>query len=96
LAVYVYDEVNSSLYVHHDIFLSSAPLCIEWLPYIPGSMSDQVNCNLAIVGTMSNSDIEIWDLDVLNCIEPKYMLKDEHSDSIMCLNLNSMRKYNHN
>ena len=31
LEVYVYDHKTSDLYVHHEIILSSYPLCIEWL-----------------------------------------------------------------
>lgn len=31
LEVYVYDHKTSDLYVHHEIILSSYPLCMEWL-----------------------------------------------------------------
>jgi periodic tryptophan protein 1 len=31
LEVYVYDHKNGDLYVHHEIILSSYPLCLEWL-----------------------------------------------------------------
>ena len=34
LEVYVYDHKNSNLYVHHEIILSSYPLCLEWLPSV--------------------------------------------------------------
>ena len=32
LEVYIYDHKNSNLYVHHELILSSYPLCLEWLP----------------------------------------------------------------
>lgn len=32
LEVYVYEHDCANLYVHHEIILSSYPLCIEWLP----------------------------------------------------------------
>jgi periodic tryptophan protein 1 len=31
LEVYIYDHKTSDLYVHHEIILSSYPLCMEWL-----------------------------------------------------------------
>lgn len=31
LEVYLYDHKTSDLYVHHEIILSSYPLCMEWL-----------------------------------------------------------------
>ena len=40
-----------------------------------------------------NPEIEIWDLDVLNCIEPKYTLKGGHSDAVLLLSLYPTRKY---
>ena len=57
LEVYVYDHKNSNLYVHHEIILSSYPLCLEWLP----SISNQ-KTNMVIVGTFL-PQIEIWNLD---------------------------------
>jgi periodic tryptophan protein 1 len=32
LEIYIYEHEVSNLYVHHEIILSSYPLCIEWLP----------------------------------------------------------------
>lgn len=31
LEVYIYDHKTSDLYVHHEIILSSYPLCMEWM-----------------------------------------------------------------
>lgn len=35
LEIYVYDESQENLYVHHDIMLPAFPLCLEWLDYPP-------------------------------------------------------------
>ncbi len=57
LEVYIYDHKNANLYVHHEIILSSYPLCLEWLPSLNNSKA-----NLVIVGTFL-PQIEIWNLD---------------------------------
>ena len=58
LEVYVFDEKSSSLYVHHDVMLSSYPLCMDWLP--ANSQGEQAN--FLVVGTFL-PEIEIWNLD---------------------------------
>ncbi|KAG0695615.1 hypothetical protein DFH29DRAFT_1005326 [Suillus ampliporus] len=35
LEIYVYDESQDNLYVHHDIMLPNFPLCLEWLDFPP-------------------------------------------------------------
>ncbi|KAL5526494.1 PWP1 [Sanghuangporus sanghuang] len=35
LEVYVYDESQENLFVHHDIMLPAFPLCLEWLDFPP-------------------------------------------------------------
>jgi periodic tryptophan protein 1 len=67
LEVYVYDHKTSDLYVHHEIILSSYPLCMEWLSSYGGKRT-----NLVIVGTFL-PQIEIWNLDSEDC-EPIYTL----------------------
>lgn len=67
LEVYIYDHKTSDLYVHHEIILSSYPLCLEWLPTWKGAKS-----NFIIVGTFL-PQIEIWDLDKEDC-EPVSLL----------------------
>ena len=67
LEVYIYDHKTSDLYVHHEIILSSYPLCMEWLHTFHGQKS-----NLVVVGTFL-PEIEIWDLNKEDC-EPLYTL----------------------
>jgi len=68
IEVYIFDEINQSLYVHHDIILSAYPLCIEWLP-----IRNNQKANYAIVGSFL-PEIEIWNLDVQDALEPEYTL----------------------
>ena len=49
LEVYVYNDVEDALYVHHDILLQSFPLALEWLCYDPES---DKRGNMVAVGTM--------------------------------------------
>jgi periodic tryptophan protein 1 len=69
LEVHVYDQRKGSLYVHHDIPLPSYPLC---LAHGQVSSSGTVG-NFCAVGTFAPG-IEIWNLDVLNALEPSCIL----------------------
>ncbi|GJQ77266.1 hypothetical protein Trydic_g20691 [Trypoxylus dichotomus] len=75
LEIYVYNDSEGSLYVHHDFLLPSFPLCIEWLDHEPGHPPG----NFCAIGTM-DPIIDIWDLDIINCLEPAYSL-----DKVQCL-----------
>lgn len=63
------------MYVHHDTMLSAFPICIEWLGVEPGSFahSEAERGNMAIVGSFL-PHIEIWDLDLMDAIEPRMVL----------------------
>ncbi|KAL8451198.1 hypothetical protein Emag_002836 [Eimeria magna] len=69
LEVYVHDMERGSLYVHHDLMCGGFPLCLEWLSLLPGSRPR----NLVAVGGFDPL-IQIWDLDVLDALEPVHTL----------------------
>ncbi|KAL7648865.1 UNVERIFIED_CONTAM: hypothetical protein RMT77_000785 [Armadillidium vulgare] len=95
LEVYVYNDEEESLYVHHDILLPSIPLCMEWLNYDAEDETLKPG-NLVAIGSMSPI-IDVWDLDVIDCLEPAYTLGQKpkkkiprvgHSDAVLCLGWN--------
>lgn len=65
LELYVYDEPEDNMYVHHDMEISAFPLCSSWLT--DGTMS------MLAVGTMLPF-IQIWALDVMDSVEPAIIL----------------------
>jgi periodic tryptophan protein 1 len=75
LEIYVYDESQDSLYVHHDIMLPSFPLCLEWLDFHPAGHTSNSSStgSYVAVGTME-PEIEIWCLDTLEAIYPASVL----------------------
>lgn len=82
LEIYVYDESDEDLYVHHDLMLPSFPLCLEWLNFPPiTSPSAKASAdtpakefgNYIAVGTME-PEIEIWSLDVVEAMYPDMVL----------------------
>lgn len=75
LEIYIYDESEDNLYVHHDLMLPSFPLCLEWLDYKPGSSPTVSNLpgNYIAVGTF-DPEIEIWSLDTTDGLYPDGML----------------------
>jgi len=76
LEVWVTNMADGSLYCSHDAILSSCPLAIEWVGFDPGE-SDSASANLVAVGNMT-SNIELWDLDVVNTLEPAFTLRGQH------------------
>ncbi|EGN98850.1 hypothetical protein SERLA73DRAFT_89888 [Serpula lacrymans var. lacrymans S7.3] len=79
LEIYVYDESQENLYIHHDLMLPNFPLCLEWLDFPPASSSTPSDTstkqfgNYIAVGTM-DPEIEIWSLDVVEAMYPDMVL----------------------
>lgn len=78
--VYVYDQSQQNLYVHHDFPLPSFPLSMCWIdcdprPSVtdPSSTPATATGSFLAVGTFQ-SGIEIWNLDVLDVLEPVCVL----------------------
>ncbi|MCJ1437381.1 hypothetical protein MMC27_006768 [Xylographa pallens] len=86
LEIYVYEDEADNLYVHHDIMLPAIPLCLEWLDIPVGktSIDDPVDqgsrANFVAVGTF-DPDIEIWDLDTVDCMYPNAILGQGGEDN---------------
>jgi periodic tryptophan protein 1 len=75
LEIYVYEDEADNLYVHHDIMLPAIPLCVEWLDLPVGRGNADLNSrgNYVAVGTF-DPDIELWDLDTIDCMYPNAIL----------------------
>lgn len=76
IEVYVYDVAQNDLYLHHDIIQSDYPCCVKWI----GHVHNQAK-NIAAAGYMS-PDIYLWDLDVVDVLEPMEVLKG-HRDAVI-------------
>lgn len=70
LEIFIYNDKEGSFYCHHDTILSAFPLCIERLNYSPLNSGSK---NLCAIGNMTPI-IEIWDLDLVDCLEPACLL----------------------
>ena len=87
LEVHCYSREDGSLYTHHDVTLPSFPLCLAWMDYAgdaAGALYTQTDRwsgeNSAYVGSYVavgsfEPDIEIWNLDVIDPLEPTLILK---------------------
>jgi len=80
LEIYIYDESEENLFVHHDLMLPNFPLCLEWLDFPPASSSTTAQNGAArefgsyiAVGTL-DPEIEIWSLDVVESMYPDAVL----------------------
>jgi len=93
LEVHVYEQDTGNLFVHHDIPLPAFPLCLSHGDISPTGAAG----NFCAVGTFGPG-IEIWNLDVLNALEPSCVLGGEDTsmaDEIMRHNMmNSQTKHN--
>ena len=80
---------GTTLYTHHDIPLPAAPLAVAWLghPYQGGAENHVQHGSFAAVGTM-DPQIEVWDLEVTDPLEPQAALGvagSGHSDAVLAL-----------
>lgn len=95
LEIYVYERSKGNLYVHHDIFLTSFPIALEWLGCNFGNVEENTasRANIGIVATMQ-PEIELWDLDMIETVEPKVILagNNGHKDSVTSLMLHHTRQ----
>ncbi|KAH5319440.1 hypothetical protein HBI42_119140 [Parastagonospora nodorum] len=82
LEVYVYEDEDDNLYVHHDIMLPAIPLAVEWLDLPVGKAAQTANGkgNFVAIGTM-DPDIEIWNLDVVDSMYPDAVLGQGAEDA---------------
>lgn len=69
------------MYVHHDIALPEFPLCLSWMDCPPFAQTGESQSfgNYMAVGTFDPS-IEIWNLDVLDVLEPSAILGGLNQD----------------
>lgn len=96
LEVFIYNDQENSLYVHHDFVLPFHLLCVEPFSYDPGS---QQPGNLCAIGGMEPV-IHIYDLDIHQPLEPvmelgkkpnkkKNIKRVGHKDAVLDLAWNS-------
>ncbi|XP_041352010.1 periodic tryptophan protein 1 homolog [Gigantopelta aegis] len=104
LEVYVYNEDHGQLFVHHEYFLPTFPLTLEWMNINPSSESTG---NFVAVGSMEPV-IEIWNLDVVDSFEPDLFLGEKkhkkkkkkklssqqtsHTDAVLDLSWNTIQR----
>jgi periodic tryptophan protein 1 len=66
LEVYVYNDKEGYLYIHHDILMLNMPLCLTWLDYDANNANA---VNYVAVGSMEGV-IELFDIDLVDQMEP--------------------------
>jgi len=99
LEIHVYNSEEAHFYVHHESFLPSLPLCMEWMDYNPG---DGESGNYLAVGSMLPT-IDIWDVDTVGALEPEFTLGRKkskkkkldaigHKDAVLSLSWNNQVK----
>eukprot|EP01025_Chloroclados_australasicus_P066312 TRINITY_DN9108_c0_g1_i1.p1 TRINITY_DN9108_c0_g1~~TRINITY_DN9108_c0_g1_i1.p1 ORF type:complete len:363 (-),score=67.72 TRINITY_DN9108_c0_g1_i1:681-1709(-) len=86
LEIWVYEDSDegANVYVHHDMILGACPLCLAWMDINPNTGTDRAN--VIAVGTF-DPNIELWDLDLVDAIEPIGDLKS-HQDAVLSLSWN--------
>lgn len=82
LEVHIHNEED--FFPHHDIVLPAYPLSLQVL-----SLPDKNNC---VATADFTPDVCIWDLDVVNLLEPVSKLTGTHQDSVLTLSWNGAEK----
>lgn len=72
---------DGHMFVHHDITLPEFPLCLAWMdcPPFEADGGQQVLGNYIAVGSFDPA-IEIWNLDVLDALEPTAVLGGDNEE----------------
>eukprot|EP00033_Pygsuia_biforma_P000148 GCRY01000190.1.p1 GENE.GCRY01000190.1~~GCRY01000190.1.p1 ORF type:complete len:555 (+),score=152.00 GCRY01000190.1:120-1667(+) len=71
LEVLIYDEEEGNLFPRHELMLNAFPLCVERLSFNPKTQTAEGNF-LAL--STFECQIEVWDLDVIDALEPAFVL----------------------
>lgn len=98
--VWVFNQLEESLYTHHEFLLPNLPLCLEWLYHDPGNNK---NGNMVAIGCL-DPIITVWDLDIEEPLEPVLKLGSKgkrrqqqpaygHKDAVLDICWN--RQYEH-
>jgi periodic tryptophan protein 1 len=96
LEMYIYEEKEDNLYIHHDVMLSTFPLCTEWLNFNGKPGKSRESGNFVAVGTFQ-SEIELWDLDIIDPFYPHAILGEEkkkegHREAVLSLSWNQQHR----
>ncbi|CAI8008118.1 Periodic tryptophan protein 1 homolog [Geodia barretti] len=87
--VHVFSDDDFHCYCHHEILLTSFPLAMEWMDFDPGE-PDKKGSYL-VVGMMTPG-IEVWDLDLVDGLEPILTLGPSTLDLAMKSSRKSKKK----
>jgi hypothetical protein len=80
---------EANIYPHHDLLLPAFPLCMAWLDLDPSGRRQ--SANMVAIGSMEPG-IEIWDLDVLDQVEPAAALGGVDAAAVASLSRDEKRK----
>eukprot|EP00916_Digyalum_oweni_P022706 GHVL01037592.1.p1 GENE.GHVL01037592.1~~GHVL01037592.1.p1 ORF type:complete len:394 (+),score=78.77 GHVL01037592.1:61-1242(+) len=79
--LYVYDPESASIFLRHDFMVGGFPICADW---VGSNQNKPENANLLAVGTYGRSVIDIWDLDILDPVDP-VQEAESHTSTVICL-----------
>ncbi|CAF4250683.1 unnamed protein product [Rotaria sp. Silwood2] len=92
LEVYVYNDKEGYLYVHHDILMLNMPLCLTWLDY---DVNNANAVNYVAVGSMEGV-IELFDVDLVDQMEPLHTFGNKSKKKKTKLSKKASKKTNTN